>query len=46
MTIWAARSSPSGNPDARIEEDTFYVPWRRRFIRAHMGGGSCYQAWD
>ena len=32
--------SPSQNPDARIEENTFYVRNGVPFVRPHMGGGS------
>lgn len=32
--------SPSENPDARIEENTFYVRDGVPFVRPHMGGGS------
>ena len=32
--------SPSENPDARIEENTFYVRNGVPFVRPHMGGGS------
>lgn len=32
--------SPSENPDARIEENTFYVRGGVPFVRPHMGGGS------
>ena len=32
--------SPSENPDARIEENTFYVRGGVPFVRPRMGGGS------